>query len=81
MAPTLDGYRRGTAPASAPHPVIALTALVTRAADRWFELQITQFPDLVVQASSLGEAPQAVREAAARSTGRPPEEFDVHVQW
>ncbi|MFP3580136.1 MULTISPECIES: hypothetical protein [unclassified Arthrobacter] len=60
---------------------IALTAMVTRAADSWFELHVTQIPDLVVQSPSLGEAAQAVREAAALATGRRPEEFDVDLLW
>ena len=58
-----------------------LTAVVTLAADGWFELNVLQIPGLVVHTASLDRAPDAVRKAACKSTGSAPWEFDVQVQW
>ncbi|MEV7607137.1 hypothetical protein AB0N65_17010 [Paenarthrobacter sp. NPDC089322] len=80
MSLTLVGSRPRLTEASRTD-VTTLTAIVTLAADSWFELHILQLPDLVVHATSLDSAPDAVLSAAARSTGRHPNEFDVQLQY
>ncbi|QQQ62123.1 hypothetical protein [Paenarthrobacter ureafaciens] len=74
QTPPLDEVRPDSA-------IRTLTAIVTLAADGWFELSVLQIPGLVVHASRLDRAPEAVRKAACQSTGRARWEFDVHVQW
>lgn len=61
--------------------VRTLTAVVTLAADGWFELTVLQIPGLVVHTARLERAPDAVRKAACQATGRAPWEFDVQIQW
>lgn len=58
---------------------VFLTATVTWAADQWFELHGLEMPDLIVHSASLGDAPNAVKTAAARSTNREPEDFFVEL--
>ncbi|WP_426004761.1 hypothetical protein ACPFL9_19925 [Paenarthrobacter sp. NyZ202] len=61
--------------------VTTVTAVVSLAADCWFELQVAQYPGLVVHAARLEDAETAVVNALSQLTGRDPGEFEVHLQY
>lgn len=54
-----------------------LTVKIKQAQDGRFDLQIVELPELEVCVKRVAEIPEAVRDAAASSTGRPPDDFDV----
>ncbi|MBT2551552.1 hypothetical protein [Arthrobacter sp. ISL-5] len=60
---------------------LKLTAHIRSAADGWLDLSVEELPDLVARARNFEGIPDSVREAAARLTGDPSEEFDVEVRF
>ena len=58
-----------------------LTAQIGTASDGRLDLRVLELPELEAQASSVEAIPGAVREAAARLTGRPNEDFDIEIRY
>lgn len=56
-----------------------LTVRVKSAQDGWFALEVLELPDLFVHTKTVHDIPAEVRTAAAASTGRDPDDFDVVV--
>lgn len=81
MAPLVADFPAGSPEGCAPGAKATITAVVTLAADTWFELHVHQMPGLVVYATSLERAQEAVIEAVAKATGQAPGELCVHIQW
>lgn len=51
------------------------------AADGWVDLHVLQLPDLEAHARRMDEIPDVIRDAAARLTGRPKNDFNVEVRY
>ena len=58
-----------------------LTAKIKSAADSGIELRVPELPGLEAHARNVAEIPDAVKDAAARLTGRPKDDFDVEVRY
>ncbi|MFE4542234.1 hypothetical protein [Arthrobacter sp. NPDC056727] len=58
-----------------------LTAQIKNAADGRLDLRVVELPELVAHARKFDDIPDAVRDAAARLTGRPGQDFDVEVRY
>ncbi|MFF2347009.1 hypothetical protein [Pseudarthrobacter sp. NPDC058119] len=58
-----------------------LTAHIKDATDGWFDLRTLELPELQATAHRVEDIPEAVREAAAKITGKPASEFDVEVSY
>ncbi|MEV4988430.1 transcriptional regulator [Pseudarthrobacter sp. LMD1-1-1.1] len=56
-----------------------LTARIRSASDGWLALEVIEMPGLEAAAKRFEDIPDAVRAAAAQSTGRPQTEFDVDI--
>jgi hypothetical protein len=60
---------------------VRLTAQIKKAADGWLDLRVVELPELEAHAHKFEDIPGVVRDAAARLTGRPVQDFDVEVRY
>ncbi len=58
-----------------------LTAHIKKATDGHLDLRVVELPELKAQARTCEEIPDAVRDAAAKLTGRPAQDFAVEVRY
>jgi len=58
-----------------------LTAYIASANDGYFLVKAKEVPELLARTSSLNDIPDAVREAAARLTGRAAGDFEVIPEY
>ncbi|RAM37261.1 transcriptional regulator [Arthrobacter globiformis] len=58
-----------------------LTAQIGTAADGRLNLRVLELPELKTHARRVDEIPDAVRDAAAKLTGRPKDDFDIEVRY
>ncbi|MBT2547196.1 hypothetical protein [Arthrobacter sp. ISL-65] len=58
-----------------------LTAQIKKATDGWIDFRVVELPELVAHARKLDDIAGAVRDAAARLTGRQGQDFDVEVRY
>ena len=58
-----------------------LNAQIRKATDGRLDLHVVELPDLEAHARKFEDIPDAVRDAAARLTGRPGQDFDVEVRY
>jgi hypothetical protein len=57
-----------------------LTAQITKAADGRLDLRVVELPELEAHARKFDDIPDAVKDAAARLTGRPGQDFEVEIR-
>jgi hypothetical protein len=57
-----------------------LTAQIKKATDGRLDLRVVELPEIEAQARNFAEIPKAVKDAAARLTGRRDQDFDVEVR-
>jgi hypothetical protein len=58
-----------------------LTAQIKKATDGWLDIRVVELPELVAHARKLDDIDDAARDAAAKLTGRPRQDFDVEVLY
>jgi hypothetical protein len=60
---------------------LKLTVHILQAIDGRFDLRVFELPELAAQARGVDEIPDAVKDAAARLTGRPKHDSDIEVRY
>jgi hypothetical protein len=58
-----------------------LPAQIKKAADRWLDLHVVELPELEAHARKFDDIPDAVRDAEARLSGRPGQDFEVEIRY
>lgn len=62
-------------------PGVRLTVKIRKATDGQMDLQVLELPDLEVSVQGVREIPETVKDAAARLTGLPADQFIVEVGY
>lgn len=58
-----------------------LNVHISSATDGYFLLKAAEIPELTARASKMDGIPGAVLAAAAELTGRPPEDFNINIDY